>query len=95
MRRNQVRREVQEASETDHDWVSLSSIKIDPFTSFERLTTMLCVFITETAIVAFMFGDPNEVGCGVSLTAHRQTHTHTHKTINANTRIRRTRRRRR
>ena len=73
-----MRREVKEASETDHDWISLSSIKIDPFTSFERLTTMLCVFITETAIVAFMFGDPNEVGTCVSLISRSNDNPHEH-----------------
>jgi hypothetical protein len=42
------------------DWVALTSLKLDPFSAVERLTTLLCAFITETAIVSFVFGDPNE-----------------------------------
>jgi hypothetical protein len=55
-----LKREIGAASEIEHDIVSLTSLKLDPFSAVERLTTLLCVFVTETAIVSFMFGDPNE-----------------------------------
>jgi hypothetical protein len=56
----QMKRELYNQAENEHDWVALTSLKLDPFTAVQRLTTLLCVFVTETAIVAFMFGDPNE-----------------------------------
>jgi hypothetical protein len=55
-----MKRELWNSAQAEHDWVALTSLKLDPFTAVQRLTTLLCVFVTETAVVAFMFGDPNE-----------------------------------
>ena len=43
----------------DHDWLSIASRELSSFTAVERLTCLLCVTVTETALCSWMFGNPD------------------------------------